>query len=194
MKQIKAVGMDISLNNLGIVMATISLNHDLTTVQVDEVNLISPDKADIETRKQVRKNSDDLRRARWLQSRMMTACKGYDVAIVEMPVGSQSARAMASYGICMGVLASCPIPMIEVTPNDVKLSGAGYKTASKSDMIKWAADKHSEIKWLTVNRKGQSVMTNKNEHIADALAAIYAGMKTTEFKMMAIMAGKLHAF
>ena len=32
---------------------------------------------------------------------------GTALAFVEVPVGSQSARAMASYGVCIGVLASC---------------------------------------------------------------------------------------
>lgn len=59
---IKVVGLDISLNNLGVCKATIENG----IIQVSDVFVIKPAKADSQTKKQVRKNSDDLRRARWL--------------------------------------------------------------------------------------------------------------------------------
>lgn len=178
---IKVVSFDFSLNNLGVAWSEVEA---LNSVKVVDVGLISPDKAGAETKKQVRKNSDDLRRAKWLQKKMIACCEGQDLAVVEMPFGSQSARAMAAYGISIGVLASCPLPLIEVTPNEVKLAGAGFKTATKDEMIEWAMKRHPEVKWLTANRGGKSVMTKKNEHIADAIAALHAGMDTTEFKLM----------
>jgi len=187
--KIKVLGIDASLNNFGLVRANVDVA--IKKVDIDEIKLICPPKADKSTRKQVRKNSDDLRRARWLQDNLVKMCEGYDIAIVEMPVGSQSARAMASYGIVLGVLSSCPLPLIEVTPLEVKLAGAGKKTASKADMIEWATTKHPEAEWLTRKLHGKSVVTNNNEHIADALAAIYAGMGTDQFKMMAAMAERL---
>jgi Holliday junction resolvasome RuvABC endonuclease subunit len=180
----EVVGIDISLNNIGVFRATVDASGN---VMNKGVALIQPPKADASTKKQVRKNSDDLRRARWLHDGLHKAIEGANVVCVEMPVGSQSARAMASYGICVGVLSSLKVAMIEVTPTDVKLAGVGTKTASKQEMIQWATDKHPEAEWKTMKRNGGVVLTNDNEHIADACAAIYAGMKTAEFKAMVSM-------
>jgi len=182
---LKIVGVDISLNNIGICKAILYEDESLT---VDYVTLIQPAKADAVTKKQVRKNSDDLRRARWLQWNLIKEIKGCDIISVEMPVGSQSARAMASYGICVGVLASIDVPFIEVTPAEVKLAGFGCKTATKMEMIDWAVKKHPEIQWKTINRGGKKVLTNDNEHVADALATIYAAMKTDQYKSAILFA------
>ena len=175
---IKVVGIDISLNNLGVCEAEING----TRVEHCAVKLVQPVKADKQTRKQVRKNSDDLRRAKWLHDGLHEAIKDCHVVTIEMPVGSQSARAMASYGICIGVIASVNKPLIEVTPLEVKLAGAGHKTATKSDMIDWAVIQHPKANWLRRKFKGEIQLLSANEHLADALATIYAGMKTAEFK------------
>lgn len=187
---IKVVGLDISLNNLGVCQATIGADGKLSA---DQVFLVQPSKADEQTKRQVRKNSDDLRRARWLHDGLHEAIKGCNIVTVEMPVGSQSARAMASYGICVGVLSSVGKPMIEVTPADVKLAGFGVKTATKHEMIDWATEKHPEANWKTIKRGGILRLTNDNEHMADALASIYAGMKTTEFKAFMAMLNSMKA-
>lgn len=175
---IKIVGLDISLNNLGVCKASI----DGGKLIVNEVCVKKPEKADAQTKKQVRKNSDDLRRARELRASVAEAINDADIVCVEMPVGSQSARAMASYGLSVGVIASIDKPLIEVTPTEVKLAGAGVRTATKSEMIEWATDKHPEANWKRRKVNGKLAITNDNEHAADALAAIYAGMQTTEFK------------
>jgi len=185
MSKVKIVSLDPSLRNFGI--AKITLNTATNKIVVADLILAKPDMANKSVKKTVRKNSDDLRRARWLHSHMIRATEGAVVAIAEVPVGSQSARAMASYGICIGVLAGLKIPLIEVTPNEVKLVSVGKKTASKAEMIEWATDKHPEGNWRTRNLKGKSVMTNDNEHLADAVAACYAGMETEQFKMMMAM-------
>lgn len=184
MVMIKIVGIDISLNNIGICKAVIDDNK----VVITELLLIQPPKADAVAKKQVRKNSDDLRRARWLQDNLMLAIADCQIISVEMPFGSQSARAMASYGICVGVLASVKKPMIEVTPAEVKLAGFGVKTATKQEMIVWATEKHPDANWKMRTLKGKQVLTADNEHMADAVACIYAGMKTEQFKTAIAMA------
>ncbi|MEZ6841385.1 hypothetical protein ABVN80_15055 [Acinetobacter baumannii] len=102
--------------------------------------------------------------------------------ICEVPVGSQSARAMASYGICIGVLSSCPLPLIQVTPTEVKLAGTGIKTATKGEMIEAAMNAHPEAKWPMRKIKGVLEPLSSNEHLADATFAIKAGLDTDEFK------------
>ena len=173
----RVVGIDPSLSNFGICTGLIA---DGTFVP-DALQLIES-KADKKTAKVVRKNSDDLNRARTLFQGMYKALEGADLAIAEVPVGSQSSRAMASYGICIGVLASIDIPLIQVTPAEVKLIATNSKTASKSDMIDWATNLNPQLPWLTRTVKGETSYVSKNEHLADALATVYAGMNTDIFK------------
>lgn len=189
--KIRVLGIDPSLNNFGIAKTVIDL--DTGALRVEEVYVIQPSKADASTRRVVRKNSDDLRRAKWLQSELLRACEGFDLISVEMPVGSQSARAMASYGIVVGVLSSCPLPMIEVTATEVKLAGHGTKCATKKEMIEWGTSKHPDAGWKTLTRKGVKGFTNDNEHSADALASVYAALGTEQFKMVSIMMKRLSA-
>lgn len=189
MNVVRVLGIDPSLNNFGIAKTTINL--ETLNVTVESVILIQPSKADAVTKKQVRKNSDDLRRAIWLQNHMIKACKGFDMVAVEAPVGSQSARAMASYGVVIGVLASCPLPMIEVTATEVKLAGHGTKTATKDEMIVWATNLHPEANWKTIKRGGKLVITKDMEHCADALGAVYAAIDTQQFKMATAMMRRL---
>jgi hypothetical protein len=44
-------------------------------------------------------------------------------------------------------------------------------------MIEWAVAKHPDAPWL---RRGGKLIA-KNEHLADAVASIYAGLKTAQF-------------
>lgn len=184
--KVRVLGCDPSLNNFGLVKATI--DTDTFEVNIVDLNLSKPPKADSATKKQVRKNSDDLRRAKFQADALRAAVSDATIVIVEVPVGSQSARAMASYGICIGVLAGIhDTAIIQVTPSEVKLTAVGTKTASKQEMIDWAVEKHPEANWLTRKLKGEIKMTNDNEHLADAVAAIYAGMETDQFKGMVSM-------
>ena len=81
--------------------------------------------------KTVRKNSDDLNRARKHSEILKEILKDVDIVMVEIPVGSQTARAMASYGICIGILSQIETAMIQVTPTEVKVAATGNKTATK---------------------------------------------------------------
>lgn len=179
MKTVRVVGFDPSLQNWGIVLADV----DVDTLEFKVVDMkITQTESDKKNKKVVRKNSDDLRRAKELYKQFSEYCKLAKFAMVEVPIGSQSARSMASYGICIGVLSSCQIPMIEVTPTEVKLAGTNIKTATKSEMIESAMKEHPEAKWLYRNSKGAKIPLNDNEHLADAIFAIKAGLQTVEFK------------
>jgi Holliday junction resolvasome RuvABC endonuclease subunit len=177
--EINIVGVDPSLRNFGIVNAI--LDTDTARFKITSMALIeSEDNA--KAQKTVRKNSDDLRRAKLLYDGFQIACQGASFAFVEVPVGSQSSRAMASYGICVGVLASCPISMVQVTPTEVKLAGTGIKSATKGEMIEAAVAAHPYAQWMTRKLKGETVLLNDNEHLADACFAIQAGIQTEQFK------------
>lgn len=188
--KIRVVGIDPALRNLGLCKATINLN----TLEIDVVDLILVEtEANKKTAKVVRKNCDDLDRAKILHDALVEHCKGNHLAFCEVPVGSQSARAMASYGICIGVLAACPIPMVQLTPSEVKLAATGSKHAAKQEMIEWAFEKYPKAPWLAVRRGGVLTPTLNNEHLADATAAIHAGILTDQFRQAASMMKALAA-
>jgi len=182
MAQIRALTIDPSLRNWG--MGRVLIDIDTRQVTVEELFL---NKTEDDSGKVVRKNSDDLRRAKALYDEMVRFSQGCSIAFAEVPVGSQSARAMASYGVCIGVLAGCPLPLIQVTPTEVKLAGFGYKHATKEEMIQWATEKHPEANWLMKKRGGALTPTNDNEHLADAIGAVYAGIKTDQFRQAVAM-------
>ena len=138
--------------------------------------------------KTVRKNSQDLERTQQLYKAFQEEITPSDLIAVEIPVGSQNSRSMASYGACLGVLASAvDWPMIQLTPTEVKMAAVGSKTASKAEMIAWATNLYPDLNWFTTTRNGVVTYSNKNEHLADAIAAIHAAIQTNEFKQMAMV-------
>ena len=183
---IRVAGLDPSLRNLGIVVADVDISQPDYPFEIVRMELSQP-KDEAKKAKTVRKNSDDLRRAKQLHDAFQKAISEAAFAFVEVPVGSQSARAMASYGICIGVLASCSIPMIQLSPTEVKMAGCGVKTATKEEMIEAMYAEHPNAGWLTRKLNGEKVLTGSNEHLADACAAIKAGLQTDEFRIAAAM-------
>jgi Holliday junction resolvasome RuvABC endonuclease subunit len=182
--KIRVVGFDPSLRNWGIAIGSV-IPGKPESLLLERVGIINPA---LPKGKQVRQNSLDLEAAKQLCAGAIIAAHEADAIFVEVPVGSQSSRAMASYGICVGVLGSLRatgIPLFEVTPTEVKLAGAGKVSASKIEMIDWAVNKHPEVSWPTYVQKGKLLITTSiAEHEADAVAAIYAGMACSSFQQM----------
>lgn len=177
MSKLTVMGFDPSFRNFG--MAKGFLDVDTGEFSLARIHL-----SEIETpakSKVVRQNSLDLQVAQRSHKALHGFLEDVDMVFVEIPVGSQSARAMASYGICVGIIASIQKPLIQVTPTEVKMV-TGSKTASKADMINWATTEYPQAPWLTKTQKGVTSFINKNEHMADAIAAIHAGCQTDQFK------------
>lgn len=182
---LKVVGFDPSLNNWGLSRGVFKLSEGIDSLKIERLSVIQPE---LPTGKQVRQNSKDIEAAAQLTQGAFEFAKGADAIFVEVPIGSQSARAMASYGICAGVLGALRIsgiPFFEVTPTEVKLASFGTKTATKEQMIHWATNKHPEAPWPTYKRAGEVFISEaKAEHMADATAAIYAGVKSQPFQQL----------
>lgn len=180
-QSIKVVGLDPSLRNWGMAIGT--YDTETKELNISDVSTSCPVLPDT---KQSRVNSLDLESARQHFNQIFADCRDAQAVFVEVPVGSQSARAMASYGICVGVLGALKgmgIPFYEVTPTEVKMASVGSKKASKAEMIKWAINKHPEAPWPYYKEHGLQVLSEaKAEHQADALGAIYAGLKLTSFE------------
>ena len=175
------VGCDPSLRNWGLAKGI--YDTETSTLKVTYLDLVNPV---LPEGKQVRQNSKDISAAFQLYVDVRNFCEGAAAVFVEVPVGSQSARAMASYGICVGVLGALRgqgIPFYEMTPTEVKLAGFGKTTATKQQMITWAMNAHPEANWPVYNRLGKlQVSEAKAEHMADAIGAIHAGLVSNTFQ------------
>lgn len=173
-------GLDPSLRNWGIAYGWLDLNTgELTDLRLDVIQVKD------DTSKQVRKNSKDLHIAHSLFEGVLPYAKEAKFIFVEVPIGSQSARAMASYGICVGVLGSLRASgytLVEVTPSEVKMAFTGDKEASKHKMITAAMSYYPDTNWPMQLQKGVNrVIESKAEHMADAIASIHAGVQTPLF-------------
>lgn len=174
--KIPVVGFDPSLRNWGIAEAQL----DLTTGILDTPSLSLVQPKDLEG-KQVRQNSRDLFLAEQLAGPVTQAAKRAKAVFVEVPVGSQSSRAMASYAICIGILGMIRaegIPLIEVTPTESKVIFTGNKVATKREMIEKALEYYPEANFPRCRGK----VVDKAEHVSDAIAAIHAGVRTPMFQ------------
>ena len=168
--------MDPSFSNWGFVRGLLDLSSGV--LEVLDLDLCSPE---VVKSKQVRQNSLDLARSTDLAKAALLHGRWARAVFVEVPVGSQSARAMCSYGACVGILGALAaegIQIIEVTPTEVKQALAGKKTATKVEMIQAAVEYHPDAPWP--RQKGRVLA--KAEHLADALGTIYAGVHTPLFQ------------
>jgi Holliday junction resolvasome RuvABC endonuclease subunit len=174
--KIPILGMDPSLTHWGLASSSL----DLTTgIMDDPVNtLIVPDRLQ---HKQVRQNSKDLHEAEQLASIVFKLARQAKVIFAEVPVGSQSARAMASYGVCVGILGALRaegIQVIEVTATEVKKALTGRSQATKREMINAAVALYPTSDFFARGGK----IPDKAEHVADAIGAIHAGVNTSTFQ------------
>lgn len=173
--KLQIIGLDPSMSNLGIAKGT--YDTDTNILIIDECITVCPLVSD---NKQVRQNSKDLVRARQLLDALVEHTKYADIVCAEIPVGSQSARAMASYGICvalMAVVQKIKATFIEVSPNEVK-QVVGSKQATKQDVINWVLKQHPEA---PLERYRDAISVAKAEHQADAIVSIHAAMNTPAF-------------
>lgn len=197
--KIKVVGIDPALSNLGIATAMVDLDNP-ENYEVYDLKLAQTEDGKVERLKKSREGkvtkvrelpkgvsvgSDDLRRAKILSAAFHEAVKDADIVIAEIPIGSQSSRAMTSYGVSLGLLGTCPKPLIEVSPSAAKLAGCSDITATKHEMIEAATKLFPDAPWLRAKtkRKDQKEypIINDNEHLADACFIIRAGIRTEAF-------------
>lgn len=162
----KITGIDPSLANFGIAQ-----------VVYEEEGVFVTNLRVVRSKKKGKGGHDYMRRARKINEEFSNAIEGSQVVIAEIPNGSQSSSAAWSLGIVLGILSSCPIPLIEVSNFDVKRIATGKKSASKEEVMEWALDLYPDAPWL----KYRGRLTRANEHLADALAVIHAGINTKEF-------------
>lgn len=188
---VNIIGLDGSLRNFGISVVSVDpKNKALTGLVHIGLSKTVPSKS-----KEVRKSSSDLASFKQHWDIINQTIKEYDckIAAAEVPYGGQDARACFSFGGVTALLGCLPIPLIQVNPTEVKLASAGTKYADKEDIIKWAYDKFPEANWnlgkkankMNITTASGYYLTNDNEHMADAVAAVAAGLDTALFGMFA---------
>lgn len=177
-KLLKFVSADPSFRNFGMSKGTI----DISTfeINVEELKLVKTEKP--KGQKTVRVSSIDYQRARLLIKGFKEFTSDADIIFAEMPVGSQSAVAMKGYGVSIATIATAVKPLIQVSPDEVKMVAVGNKTASKKEMIDWAVDLYPNLNWPRARNNPTGRIVNEAEHLADSIAAAHAGIETEMFQ------------
>jgi hypothetical protein len=178
--KIPVLGMDPSLRHWGLSEAVLDLSEGILSTPVGSI--IEP--TDL-TGKNIRVNTNDQWLAEQLAIPVLEACRRAKCIFVEVPVGSQSARAMASYGVCVGILGAVRalgIPYIQVSPTENKRVFAGKPAATKKEMISALIETYPNMILPKGQKKGS--IGDKAEHIADATASIHSGVLTSEFQTL----------
>lgn len=185
--RLRVAGIDPALSNFGLAKGYYDVDAGVFTP--DAIELIHTEKR---TGKATRQNSDDLRRAQELSIKLHEWVEDCAVVFAEIPTGSQSARGAFSNGVSLGVLSSIGATgeyagrLIQVLPHEVKLAATDSKHAAKHEMIEWGVETFPSLPWRMHNKKVKA----DNEHLADALATILAGIKTDDFVNMCQMLKK----
>lgn len=179
---IRFAALDGSKANFGIA----KLDYDTTTdtLHVAGLRLIKTEKTKI---KGVRISSDNLRRGQEIAVALREELADCALAFAEIPSGAQSADAAYAFGMVVGLYSCITIPLVEVTPSETKLAAVGTRTASKDEIINWAAERFPDAPWLRVKRGGVMVPTKANEHLADAVAIAHAGIRLPVFRQTVAM-------
>lgn len=176
--KIPVLGCDPSMRNWGLAFSHLDLEDGV----LDTPTLSLVKTAEEAKGKQVRQNSYDIEASQTLFGGILPLALSAKVIFVEVPVGSQSAAAMKSYGMCIGILGALRaqgIPFIEVSESEAKKTMTGRRTATKDEMIEAARIWYPKANWPMHNGK---ISAGKAEHMADAIAAIHAGVRTQQFQ------------
>lgn len=198
MSIINILGIDPSLTATG--WSVIAVNTDTRQIErVIALGLIETAPTKI---KSVRKSSDALERSRKIRNELLTVIAQHNIKLAasEIPSGAQSASACYAFGIVVGLLAALPVPLIEVTPTEVKLATCGNKIADKEDIVNWACKlNHLEkLNWPSTRvandwmiRFDGGFIGKKAEHPADSCGAVAAALRTQQFHQLCGMLASL---
>jgi Holliday junction resolvasome RuvABC endonuclease subunit len=180
---ISVMGLDGSLANFGIAVATVNL-HTKTIIEVKDLILSKTTK-----NPKLKRADDDFARFRqhWLVIKKTALANNVNIMFGEIPSGAQDARASFAFGGITATLAGLSIDydVTTVTPTEVKVAATGFKHADKEDVIQAMYRLYSSAPWITGKKpNGMGIttasglyLTNANEHLADATAVIVAGLK-----------------
>lgn len=163
---LNVVGLDPSLRNFGIVNGIIHIPSEV----------VKPTGMKVLHAKNVEhkfKNISDLTSLPDVINELWDTVSEADIIFCELPHGSQSSRAMYSYGVCVALVAlliSQGKPVI-VTRQSQREQLLGKDKVTKQDMIDWFNTHYPD------NQYFQALKNAEREHAADAMASIVIGLK-----------------
>jgi len=179
---VRVLGLDGSLQNFGI---AVGLVNKQTKELVSIENLVLSKTAKDSKSKRA---DDDFQRFTQHLKKIEEECNKGKVAYIfgEIPSGSRDVRAAFAFGGVTAILACYGLynNVITVTPSEAKLAATGWKHADKEDVIAAMHGLYPAAPWITSKLKNSmciehdgKYLTNANEHLADSIACILAGLK-----------------
>lgn len=169
-RKLKILSFDPSITNWGIAAALYDTETEF--FEIKYLSTISPISDH-------QKNKRDVDIASQLITRLDPLIKQADIICVEVPTGSQGFRPAVNYAMCcalIGVISTYGIPVIHVTPYDVKKVVG--ENASKKDVVHWVVETHKEAK--VDHYKGLPNVTKAN-HYCDAVVVMHASVDKPDF-------------
>lgn len=193
MSTIRLLGLDPSLTSTGWSV----LEIDTDKREIVNVVAMGTIKTAPTKNKKMRKSSDDLARAKSIAQGLGQVIKEHNIKLAasEIPSGAQSASAAKAFGIVIGLLGWLPVPILEVTPREVKLAACDSAVADKEDIMRWALTVTEgtpvHMEWKT-GRKNEfeiehdgKYLAKTMEHQADSIAVGHTAAKGEEFRNIA---------
>lgn len=174
---IQIAGIDPSLRNTGIAIGELDVQTQL--LKITKLHLVEtePDKTQPAS-------EDLLRRCMEIHHAARQHTAGCQRVCAELPTGGSTKQTAFALGAgFVAALVSLPVPIVSVTPYDLKHTALGHlpgKQRDKKAMVLWAMQAHPEAPWPSYVHDGMVYpVTDVRhlEHLADAIAAIHAGIE-----------------
>lgn len=173
----KIAGIDPALRNTGIAIA--EFDSAKAKLIITDLYLVSTT-PEINTMQ----GEDTLRRCKEIYKKVMEHTKDCELVVAEIPTGGSNNKTAFALGAGFtAALVGLPQPLITVSPYEVKnaaLPDYPAKLRNKAAMVAWAIEKHPEAPWPAYPFQGKfNPIKNIDyiEHLADAIASIYAGLE-----------------
>lgn len=183
---VKVLTIDAAFTHAGAAVIELAADQDNDKV----IEVVCVETASATKKKNVRKATDDAERCKHLFTELRALADKHHVAaiIAELPSGSQSARAARCLGyaeaVVVCVVEATKLPSIWTTPDEGKLVYTASRSASKDEMIAKAAALWSRRGLVFECKKNGSIVKDKAEHIADALAAFESAKEDSLLRIL----------
>jgi crossover junction endodeoxyribonuclease RuvC len=176
------LGVDGGLATCGLALAAIRNDGSLDLLKVATVRTTKS-----AAKRGVYASDDNVRRCRELAAELHCFVYG-SLALIcaEAMSFPRSSSTAAKMGMGWGVLAALAyeleVPIVQASPQQIKLALCGKKNASKAEVQAAIEDRWSHVQWP--KRKADV------EHAADAAAAIVACEQSNEMRILASAGGR----
>jgi len=131
-------------------------------------------------------SDDNAQRIRELTRSIATLLNHYRPVVIAIesqswPRNASAATKVAmSWGMVVALAEERQIPMIQITPQNVKVATVGHKKASKEEVKAWAIQEHGSVLAASLQELGALY-----EHAADACAILHAARTSDIFRAIA---------